>query len=222
MSAGPRRPRRTRRGFTLIEVLIALSLLSLLMLVLTGAMRAMSQTGEGIDRRIEAADDYRLAAGLLEGVLGQVSVRRMPQLQAGQPAQTIFFEAAPDALAWIGVMPARYGIGGRHYLRLALEGSQLVLRYAPWNGAASFSDWSSAGAQVVAEPVTAFGLRYQEPDALHWLPAWPPPDLRQGVVLPTAIELSIAGAAPPWPPLVVVPKALAATDPTIRRGDWGA
>lgn len=210
------------RGFTLVEMLIALALLSLLMLVLTGAMRAMSQTSEGVERRVAAADDYRVATGLLESVLGSVSVRRMPRLDTSDPARALFFEAGPNALAWIGVMPARYGVGGRHYLRLALEGSQLVLRYAPWNGASAFSDWASASAQVLAEPVTGLHLRYQEPDSLQWLPAWPPAGLRPNVVLPLAIEVSIDGLVPSWPPLVVAPHALAATDPTNRRGDWGA
>ena len=56
-------------------------------------------------------------------------------------------------LSWIGVMPARYGLGGRHYLRLAVEpgeggSGQLVLRYAPWTGAPGFSAWPQAQAQV--------------------------------------------------------------------------
>ena len=57
---------RAARGFTLIEVLIALTLLSLLMLALTGAMRAMGQTSERVEQRIEAEDDYRIAQAFLD------------------------------------------------------------------------------------------------------------------------------------------------------------
>ena len=118
-------------------------------------------------------------------------------------------------------MPARFGVGGRHYLRLSQEGQQLVLRYAPWNGAPTFTDWGSAGAQVVAEPVDAFDLRYMEPQNLSWLPAWPPQDLPQGVVLPSAIEATIHGASPPWPPMVVPVYGLAAGSALSTSGSWG-
>ncbi|WP_051236187.1 prepilin-type N-terminal cleavage/methylation domain-containing protein [Ottowia thiooxydans] len=208
----------TIRGFTLVEVLIALTLLSLLMLGLTGAMRAMSQTSEGIERRIDATDRLRVASALLNSVLSEASVRRLPD---GANRQAIFFEATPNSLAWIGVMPARYGVGGRHYMRLALEGSQVVLRYAPWTGAPVYSEWASASAQVVAETVSGFDLRYLEPESLQWLAAWPPPDLRPNVVLPSAIEATIHGVNPPWPSLVVSVRGLAATDPSIVRGAWG-
>ena len=208
-------------GFTLVEVLIGLALLSLLMLGLTGAMRAMSDTSQGIERRIDSTDRYRVAAHLLEAVLGGVSVRRLPNAGANPTARGIFFEASAHSLAWIGVMPARYGVGGRHYLRLSVEGDQLVLRYVPWNGAATFADWGSAAAQVVAEPVTGFDLRYLEPESQQWLPAWPPESLRPNIVLPGAIEATIHGLETPWPPLVVATRGLAATDPTILKGAWG-
>ena len=208
-------------GFTLVEVLIGLALLSLLMLGLTGAMRAMSDTSQGIERRIDSTDRYRVAGHLLESVLGGVSARRLPNAGANPTAQGIFFEASAHSLAWVGVMPARYGVGGRHYLRLSVEGDQLLLRYAPWNGAASFSEWGGASAQVVAAPVTGFDLRYLEPESQQWLPAWPPEGLRPNIVLPGAIEATIHGLDAPWPPLVVATRGLAATDPSIVRGSWG-
>lgn len=80
----PARPGRpAARGFTLIEVLIALTLLSLLMLALTGAMRAMGQTSEGVERRIEAEDDYRIAQAFLRDILAQASARVSDQAAAG-------------------------------------------------------------------------------------------------------------------------------------------
>lgn len=208
-----------------MEVLIALALLSLLMLGLTGAMRAMSDTSAGIERRIDTADRFRVTNNLLNAVLSHVSVRRLPGAgtNAGTNAtpQTIFFEATPNSLAWIGVMPARFGVGGRHYMKLSQEGQQLVLRYSPWSGAFTFTDWGSASAQVVAEPIEAFDLRYLEPESLSWLQGWPPQDLRQGIVLPAAVEATIHGATPPWPPMVVPVHGLAASDPSNSIGSWG-
>ena len=208
---------RRRRGFTLVEVLIALVLLSLLMLVLTSALRSMGQVEERVEQRIEAADDYRLATQLLGDVLGHVSARRHRVQAAGGPAQAPFFEARPDSLAWIGVMPARFGLGGRHYLRLALEpgegGARLVLRHAPWTGAPTFAAWAQAEARVLAGPVEALQLRYQNPLSGRWDTGWPPAELsasapRVDVVLPSAVEIQIQGPEPAWPPLIL---AVAAT-----------
>lgn len=206
-----------RRGFTLVEVLIALVLLSLLMLVLTSALRGMGQVEERVEQRIEAADDFRLATQLLGDVLGHVSARRHSVQAAGGPAQAPFFEARPDSLAWIGVMPARFGLGGRHYLRLALEpgegGARLVLRHAPWTGAPTFAAWAQAEARVLAGPVEALQLRYQNPLSGRWDTGWPPAELsasapRVDVVLPSAVEIQIQGPEPAWPPLIL---AVAAT-----------
>jgi len=212
------------RGFTLIEILIALALLALLMLVLTGAMRSMGQTEERIENRVQADDDYRAATAFLHDVLGRVSARRFRPLNADMPSDVPFFEAKSGSLAWIGVMPARYGVGGRHYLRLAVESGadgvgQLVLRYAPWDGAAAFSNWERASAQVLAAPVSALALRYQEPVSGQWAEVWPPPGMAASQLppslLPSAIALQIDGPAPAWPPLVVPVAATRVSDPSI-------
>ena len=216
------------RGFTLIEVLIALSLLSLLMLALTGAMGAMGQTSERVEQRIEAQDDYRIAQAFLRDILAQASARVSNQTVAGGSERAVFFTGQPDTVAWIGIMPARYGLGGRHYMRLALEpgaqGPQLVLRYAPWNGAPTFADWAAAQAQPLVRGVQTLGLRYQHPLTGQWLPAWPPADLPPGagVWLPSAVELTVGGPAPDWPPIVVALRAAMISDPTIQIGSTGA
>ena len=221
---------RRPRGFTLVEVLVAMVLLSLLMLALTGALRAMGQTEERVEQRVAAADDYRAAVNLLNDVLGQVSARRFPSQQAGTPPQMPFFQATPDALAWVGVMPARYGLGGRHYLRLAVEpgeggSGQLVLRYAPWSGAPTFDAWPQAQARVLAAPVQSLALRYQEPASGGWSPVWPPPGVPLNTLpstrLPGAVALQIDGAQPAWPPLVVPLRATRTSDPSAQGGSFG-
>ena len=221
---------RRRRGFTLVEVLIALSLLSLLMLALTSAMRAMGQTEERVEQRIVVADDYRVSVHFLRDVLGRVSARRHASGRVGTPPETPFFEAVPDSLAWIGVMPARYGVGGRHYMRLAVEAGpdgagQLVLRYAPWTGAPAFAAWSQASAQVLAAPVQSLSLRYQEPASGGWSPVWPPPGVPftalPPTLLPNAVALQINGAQPAWPPLVVAVSATRISDPSAQGAAFG-
>ena len=206
-------PARTRnaRGFTLIEVLIALSLLALLMLVLGGAMFSIGQTEDRVDQRLAAADDYRTTVNFLQDVIGRVSARRFHATAADAPAEVPFFEAQPDSLSWIGIMPARFGAGGRNYMHLAVESrdgvNQLVLRFAPWNGAPGFADWSQAASQSLAAPVSALSLRYLEPVSGQWSPVWPPPGMAARdlppTLLPAAVALQFDGPQPPWPPLIV-------------------
>lgn len=202
---------RRPRGFTLVEMLIALVLLALLMLVLTSALRAVGQVEDRVDQRIEAADDYRAATALLTEVVGRVSARRQSAADGGVAAQMPFFQAGADSLAWIGVMPARYGLGGRHYLRLGLEpgddGAHLVLRYAPWTGAPGFAAWGQAAAHVLATPVQGLSLQYLEPISGQWSADWPPAgataDQLPRDLLPSAVAIQVEGAVPPWPPLIV-------------------
>lgn len=222
-------PCRSEAGFTLVEVLIALSLLSLLMLVLTSAMRSLGQTEERIEQRVEVADNYRTAVNFLQDALGRVSARRFRSTAAGAPPEVPFFEAQSDSLSWIGVMPARFGLGGRHYMHLAVEsssvGPQLVLRYSPWTGAAAFADWGSASSQVMAASVRAVSLRYQEPSSGQWSPVWPPPGLPVNQLpvtsLPSAVEIQVDGMEPPWPPLVIAVVPTRASDRSAMGATFG-
>jgi general secretion pathway protein J len=127
-----------------------------------------------------------------------------------------FFEARPESLAWIGILPARYGAGGRHYMRLAVESGQLVLRFAPWTGAPVFTAWDQAAAQSLAAPVSTLTLRYQDPASGQWSPVWPPPDMPRNQLppslLPSAVALEVDGPQPPWPPLVAAVAPIGVSD----------
>ena len=221
-----------RRGFTLVEVLIALALLSLLMLTLTSAVRGMGQTETRVDSRIEVIEDYRLATNLLRPLLTQVSGRTYRPLSADARNSVPFFQGNAQALHWIGVMPARYGAGGRHYLRLAVEtvGDQprWVLRYAPWTGAPTFDQWDSADAlALTATPLSAH-LQYRHAASGQWHTTWPPlaedpgdARTRQQLHLPDAVRIDFDGPTPAWPPLLLAVRANYSSDPDAKRATFG-
>jgi general secretion pathway protein J len=199
---------RPVRGFTLVEVLVATSLLALLALGLASAMRSMGQTETRLDQRLQAADEMRVATQFLRSVLGRVSVRRSSApTQAG--ASVHLFAAAPDAVAWIGVMPARHGAGGRHFFRLGLEpvdgAMALVLRFVPWNGVALFPDWSGAQSRVLVARVARLQIEYgaEGPAGLAWQPTWTEPQK-----VPERVRLSIGLPAADWPPLTIALRPL--------------
>ena len=205
---GESRPKGARpggeRGFTLLEMLVVLVLLSLLMLGLAGALRTVGQAGEKIDQRLARSDDFRVTRTFLRSVLGQVSASKVDSLQAQSTGGRVVFAGAPDALAWIGIMPARYGAGGRTFFKLSVDAvagqRALVLRFVPWADGPSFPDWSGATARVLVTRVTGFSIGYEDGRTLptQWGPAWTFDDRT-----PDRVNLRIATADGVWPDLVI-------------------
>ncbi len=209
---GPSSLQRSRMGgFTLVELLVTMALLSLLMLGMASALRTMAQTEERVDARLADADEFRIATGFLRTVLGRISAQKNTALsRAG--SSSFLFEGLPDAVSWIGVMPARYGAGGRNFFRLAVEPVQgeaaLVVRFVPWVDSAAFPDWAQAQSRVLVQGVTAFSLVYE--DAHHspsmWVSTWGRTDS-----VPERVRLELQTRAGPWPVWVVAMRRLPAS-----------
>jgi general secretion pathway protein J len=201
--------RRAARGFTLVEVLVAMTLLSLVMLALGAALRTMGQTEQRVDLRLQRSDEARVATQFLSSVLGRVSARKSA-VPTAAGTSLYLFSGAPGAVAWIGVMPARHGAGGRYYFRLAPEtlagGQALVLRFVPWTPDSGFPDWSAAQSRVLAADVSSLSLSYA--DAMGtWADGW-----AQADKLPARVRLDLQTGAGRWPPLIVPMRTLPAAD----------
>ena len=190
------------RGFTLIEILVVMTLLALIMVALGSSQRTVAQVENRVDARLGRADESRTAFAFIRSTLGRVSLRKVdPIPESGSP---FFFGGAPDAVSWVGVMPARYGTGGRYFFRLAAEraGSttNLVLRFLPWVDSRSFPDWATAEPRVLMTRITGFSLQYLDGRAEQeiWAPDWSSAD-----GLPDRVRLQVADQAGPWPEIVV-------------------
>jgi general secretion pathway protein J len=187
---------RRLRGFTLLELLVVMGLLSAVMLALGAALRTIAQSEDRVDRRLAQADELRVASAFMRTTLGRVSARKMAPAPAPAPAS--------GALAWVGVMPARYGQGGRQYFRLGIEpaGAEaaLVLRFLPWTGASTFPDWSQAESRVLVRNATALQLRYEDTRKAPstWTSEWV-----ETKYLPARVELTLQTPAGAWPALVI-------------------
>ena len=73
-----------------------------------------------MDQRLQKADEMRVATSFLSATLERISPRKNAAVtQVG--SSLYLFAGAPNAVMWVGVMPARYGAGGRYFFRLALE-----------------------------------------------------------------------------------------------------
>ncbi len=205
--------RRARvAGFTLVEILVVMTLLSVIMLALGAAMRTIAQTEERVDQRLHRGDELRVAASFLSNTLGRISARKV-QGPTPPGLNVALFAARPDAVAWVGVMPARYGSGGRYFFRLALErqrdGLGVVLRFVPWSGAAVFPDWSGADSRVLVRDATALGLEYAQEDGggQVWRTDWPDPQ-----VLPARIRIAVRTGPLEWPQITIPLRQLPASD----------
>ncbi|MEO7392694.1 MAG: prepilin-type N-terminal cleavage/methylation domain-containing protein [Ramlibacter sp.] len=190
-------------GFTLVEILVVMTLMSMVMLALGAAMRTIAQTEERVDQRLLRADEMRVASAFLGSALGRISVRKTA-LSADINMSPFQFAGAPSALVWVGVMPARYGAGGRYFFRLAAESPAgrpaLVIRFAPWSSEAGFPDWNSAQSRILVPDAIGVGLEYADEAApnLAWLPQWPYPQR-----LPGRVRVSLRTPSGDWPFLVI-------------------
>lgn len=206
------------RGFTLLELLVVLTLISVLMLAMGSALSTIAKTEERIDQRLLRADNYRVAAGFLRTSLGRVSARKISGV-VKEGSTPYLFTGTEEAVQWIGIMPARYGAGGRSFFRLAVEDQRgvasLVIRYAPWVDASEFPDWSQMQAHVLVAGVTSFALAYEDAKntPAEWTPAWLKADR-----LPHRIRMTLQTVSGPWPDMVIPLRILAPSE--NRRGGF--
>ncbi len=191
------------RGFTLVEILVAITLLALVMLALGAALRGMVQTDDRVSERLARLDDFRTGSGFLKSAVGRVWSQKT--LAANVQGQNAFlFQGNAGAMAWVGVMPPRYGAGGRYFFRLAAEPYEgrtaLIVRFAPWRDVPGFPDWSATDSRVLAHDVTTFSILYEDDqtEPRQWAPVWTIPDR-----LPGRVNIRLVTALSAWPDLVL-------------------
>ena len=214
-----------QRGFTLIELLVVMTLLSVIMLGLVTALRNIAQTESKIDQRLERLDEIRVARTFLQQTLSRVSSSTLDAPDA--PGKTIIpFAATPDILTWVGILPARPNLGGRHFFKLAMEntptGDELVLRFAPWQPDLISPDWSQTEARTLIRGILKMTIQTQGlPPRGHalaqswpkgWQNGWPIPD-----VLPEQLRLNLIDAQGVWPEWNLALHALPQSDSSFSR-----
>lgn len=197
---------------------MVLTLVSALALAMGSALSTIAKTEERIDQRLLRADNYRVAAGFIRTALGRVSARKISGV-VKDGSTPYLFTGTETSVQWIGIMPARYGSGGRSFFRLAVEEQQgvasLVIRYAPWVDVGEFPEWSQMQAHVLVAGVTSFALVYEDAKntPTEWMPAWLRTDR-----LPHRVRMTLQTVSGPWPDMVIPLRILAPSE--NRRGGF--
>lgn len=204
------------RGFTLIEVVIALTLVAVILTGLVSALVSFGKTSTRIEERSLTSDDVRLVYAFLEQSLGAAAPRVRVRPEDSVPVG--WFQGADTELEWLGLMPARHGVGGLYHLRLGVERGaggwrRLMLYYLPYAGDDPPPDWSAAESHLLLAGITAFDLAYRALDEDEWRAEW-----RDTEVLPARVKVSLAVRGQAWPELIV-PVLEAQPRPDLNRSE---
>jgi general secretion pathway protein J len=214
-----------QQGFTLIELLVVMTLLSVIMLGLVTALRNMAQTESKIDQRLERLDEIRVARTFLQQTLSRVSSSTLDA--PGTSGKTIIpFAATSDSLTWVGILPPRPNLGGRHFFRLSMEdtpaGGELILRFAPWQPDLISPDWSQTEARILIRGISQMTVQTQGlPPRGHalaqswpkgWQNGWPITD-----ALPEQLRLGLTDTQGGWPEWNMALHALPQSDSSFSR-----
>jgi len=186
-------------GFTLVEVVIAVTLMSMIMLGLVAALRTFGNSGARLEEISLRSDNVRLIEKFLRETLTQSSPRL--HVRSENLGAEPWFRGSAHELTWLGAVPARFGAGGLHHLRVATVDTgaavRLVLQLVPFTGDHEPPDWSQAPTHTLLEGVTAFTIAYQRLSLDEWSDAWFDPG-----VLPGRVRVRVAAESGVWPELI--------------------
>lgn len=190
------------KGFTLIEVLISLSLLGLILTGMFSALTAVGDSGERLEAHSLQSDQVRITASFLRQTLG--SAQNLAYREGGEQNYIPHFQGKRAELVWVGLMPARHGLGGLSYFRLAPhsnpEGMTLAVQVVPYDPQLAQPDWQQAEAHELLSSLDSLALRYRSPGKDEWFDSW-----SNVYTVPGLVELSIVSAGRPMPLLLIAP-----------------
>ncbi len=192
---------RRARGFTLVEVVVALVLLAVILTGLISALVTFARTSDRVDQRTQAGDDVRLVYAFLSQSLGPADPRM--RTRPDDAVTLSWMQGTATELVWLGLMPARHGVGGLFHLRLRLApdttgADRLMLDYLPYAGEDPPPDWGRAGTHLLLDGVSELQIAYRALDEVAWRAEW-----LEAQVLPARIRVSLIQNGSSWPALMV-------------------
>ena len=189
-------------GFTLVEMLVGLTLLGLIMAVLAGALRTGLVGIEAVDARAERLSEMRVTQAFIRRHLE--AARPVSWLRKRRPV--VAFEGQSEEVSFMAAMAEWPNAGALYLVRLAREGSRLVMIRRITSGEPERFDFGRHVERVTLATGIA-GLRFSffgpTPDqrTAKWHERW-----RDQAAMPDLVRLDIDYADPAageWAPLLV-------------------
>ena len=107
------------------------------------------------------------------------------------------FEAGPTFLVWRSVVRFGESSGGSYAVRIALEGSEAVLRWQRTDALGHLGDWNKAASRAFITDVQNFDVAYRREADGPWLREW---DNRGA---PGWVRLQVRAGERFWPDIVM-------------------
>lgn len=190
----------TAAGFTLVEIQIAMVLLVLIVLVGYSSLHLAARSWHTVTAVSERIDNERLVSQFLRRQIEQV----VPLLlDDGNNNTRLLFEGGPDAIEYVGRLPAHRGGGGLHLLNLSRKNGALVMTHRSLAHGYQSLD-SSDTTTVLLDNIERIEFAYYgrtRPDAM---PAWYP-DWRNRMRPPELVRLTIVPATGAVLPSLTIP-----------------
>ncbi len=190
---------RQSAGFTLIEMMVSLVILSMIMLATVTALRTLGNTQGSLERLTLRNDEIRSVSSFLRDAMESAIVGDDSgglSLGGGGGGLTLF-EASPTSLLWSSVVRFGESSGGSYAVRVALEGSEVVLRWQKPDRAGRVGDWNNAASRTLISDVQRFDVAYRRVVDGPWQQQW---DERGA---PRWVRLQVQAGKRFWPDIVM-------------------
>lgn len=189
------------RGFTLVEVMVAISILSLVMLAVVTGLRTLGNTQVALERKTERVDEIRTVSGFLRDLMESAVVGEAPgglTLGSGGREST-YFRLLEGGVEWKSTILFGEAYGGSHVVRLALEGEDLMLRWAePTETGDAPNKWDDSPSRSLLNGAEEFSVTFRPEFKDDWVDRWDKEN-----VAPALVRVEIKSAGRYWPPLIL-------------------
>lgn len=159
-------------GFTLIEVVIALTLISMIMLGLVSAMSSFGQTAARMELKARDGDAVSSISQFLRQTIAHAATLPMSISSSFDAPSAWGLDGMSNEVRWLGLMPARHGMGGLYHLRLHVSNGALLLQYLPYQPSFQETPWDDLESRVLLTDVSEVRFSYRALNREDWLSEW--------------------------------------------------
>jgi len=189
------------RGFTLMEVMIALTILSMMMVAIVSSLRTFANTKATLEIKTARVDEIRMVSAFLrrslEAAMPSGGGSNVPTFDVVDD-QLTYFLGTSSGLTWVAPVVGGSGFGGVNFMRLSLDGEELVLRWQPYRRDMAPVDWSRMKSRTLIQDVEEYRVSYRPSYGGEWLEVW-----SDSSSSPVSVRMNIKAGGKYWPELVV-------------------